>query len=87
MTSATDGPSRAGSMPVRRANSATSTTRKATSIGGEVVILVLDLRLGKRRATVQAPVHRLRAAIEMAVADDLAEGADLLRLVAGSMVR
>ena len=46
------------------------------------VLLVLDFRLGERRAAVEAPVHRLHALVEVAVLDDAAEGAQLLRLVA-----
>ncbi len=44
--------------------------------------LVLDLGLRERGAAVEAPVHGLVALVEMAVADDLGERAQLLRLVA-----
>ncbi len=47
------------------------------------LLLVLHFRLGERRAAVQAPVHRLYALVEVPVLDDAAEGAQLLRLVAG----
>ena len=45
-------------------------------------LLVLDLGLRQRRAAVEAPVHGLVALVEMAVADDLRERPQLLRLVA-----
>ncbi len=45
-------------------------------------ILVLDLRLSECGPAVQAPVHGLVALVEVPVADDLREGAQLLRLVA-----
>src|SRR6185295_11857945 len=45
------------------------------------LVLVFDFGLGQRRAAIEAPVHGLYALIEVSVADDLAERADLLRLV------
>ncbi len=39
---------------------------------------VFDLRLGQRRAAVEAPVHRLHAAAQVAVVDDLRQRADLV---------
>ena len=49
---------------------------------GRGLVLVLHFRFGQRRAAIDAPVHGLGAAVQVAVADDLAERADLLRLVA-----
>ena len=49
--------------------------------GRRGLVLVFHFGLGQRRAAVQAPVHGLGAAIEVAVGDDLAQRADLLRLV------
>ena len=45
-------------------------------------LLVLDLRLRERRAAVQAPVHGLEAADQVAPADDRGKGAQLLCLIA-----
>ena len=42
---------------------------------------VLDLGLGQRRAAVEAPVHRLQAAVDVALAQDRAERAQLVGLV------
>ena len=47
------------------------------------LVLVLDFSLGERGATVETPVHGLRALVEMAVGDDAAESADLLRFERG----
>ena len=49
---------------------------------GRGALLVLDFRLGERRAAVEAPVHRLEAAHQVAAPDDRGEGAQLLRLEA-----
>ncbi len=48
---------------------------------GRGAVLVLDLGLGQGRTAVQAPVHRLEALVEMPVADDGRERAQLLGLV------
>ena len=51
--------------------------------GGAGIVLILDLRLGQRRLVVGAPVHRLKALVDVAVLVHLAEYPDLLRLKAG----
>ena len=45
------------------------------------LVLVLDLRLGQRRAAIQAPMHRLVALVHVAVLDDDREGAQLFGFV------
>ncbi len=47
-----------------------------------LAVLVLDLRLGQRRAAIEAPVHRLEAAVDVALLEQPAQRADLVRLVA-----
>ena len=47
------------------------------------LLLVLDLSLGKSRAAIQAPVNRLRTAIDMAILEHPRESTQLLRLVFG----
>src|SRR5690606_22767666 len=42
------------------------------------LVLVLDLGLGQGRAAVEAPVHRLHAAGQVAVVDDPGQGPDLV---------
>ena len=59
-----------------------SANGKPTSIAGVLAVLVLDLGLGQRRAAVEAPVHRLQAAVDVALLQQLAERADLVGLVA-----
>ena len=44
------------------------------------LVLVFDLGLGQRRAAVEAPVHRLGAAHQVPVGDDLGQRADLVGL-------
>ena len=43
------------------------------------LVLVLDLGLGQRRTAIQTPVHRLQALVEIALLEDLADRADLVR--------
>src|SRR5262249_30016773 len=45
-------------------------------------VFVFDFRFGKSGAAIKAPVHGLQTPIQMAVRDDLAERAHLLRFVA-----
>ena len=58
--------------------------RVARGIGhvdrGRHLVLVLDLRLGQRAAAVEAPVHRLHPAQQVAVLDHLRQRADLVGL-------
>ena len=46
-----------------------------------VAVLVFDFRFGERAAAVEAPVHRLQAAIDEALLQQLAQRADLVGLV------
>ena len=50
--------------------------------GGRDLVGVFDLGLGQRRAAVEAPVHRLHAAGQVAVGDDLGQRTDLVRFEA-----
>ncbi len=59
-----------------------SAARKPTSTVGRLAVVVLDLELGQRRAAVEAPVHRLQAAVDEAALDDPLQHADLAGLVA-----
>ena len=43
---------------------------------GRGFVIVFDFRFRQRRAAVQTPVHRLRALVQMAVADNFAQRAD-----------
>ena len=68
-------------MPTRCASSPLSRDAERHVDGRGHLLLVLDLGFGERRAAVEAPVHGLHALVEVAVGDDAAEGAQLLRLV------
>ncbi len=48
--------------------------------GRRGLVLVFDLGLGQRRATVEAPMHRLGATHQVAVGDDLGQRTDLVGL-------
>ena len=55
-----------------------------TGIHGDVLaVLVLDFRFGQRRTAIEAPVHRLETAKDVAFLKQHTEGADLVRFVAG----
>ena len=45
-----------------------------------LAVLVLDLGLGERRAAVEAPVHRLQAAVDIPLREELRERPDLVGL-------
>jgi hypothetical protein len=67
---------------VRHAAALGIVEREGDVDGGRLLVLVFDLGLGQRRAAVEAPVHRLQALEEEAALVNLAEGADLVGLVA-----
>ena len=46
--------------------------------------MILDLRLGQRRAAVEAPMHRAQAAVNVAVFDQVPQYANLGRVVFGT---
>ena len=53
-----------------------------TDIDGRVaLVLVFDFRFGQRRAAIEAPVHRLQAAIDIAFVKDRPERADFIGFV------
>ena len=70
----------------RRPKAAASLARGSCALKRHVqrlrlLVGVLDLELGQRRAAVEAPVHRLQAAVDEAALDHALEGADLAGLV------